>query len=189
MENILFTGIIGLALGIFIAYYDKKSGSKLYKKWYNVSNKNKIDPNLEIGFITNQLFGQKLTIALVLTALAYIVHFFIIGEPFLALFRMIGFFVGIMIAFYASGILFSLFSKKVSSTIDYIEKVEKGNLDIREDAKEKYEKVKEKVKESITKRQDVVAEGNSEPATEPTKKAEPKENSNWRDGVKNFMDK
>ena len=183
MENIIFTGIIGLIVGIFLSYYDKKSGSKLYKNWYNVSNKNKIDPNLEIGFITNQLFGQKLTIGLIFTAIAYIIHFFVLGEPFLGLFRMIGFFIGIMIAFYAAGLLLSMFSKKMSKTIEYIEKVEKGSIDVREEAKAKYESVKEKVKEKITSEKEIVIEKKEEPI------AEQKKEDNWRDGVKKFMDK
>ena len=190
MENIIFTGIIGLILGIFIAFYDKKSGSKLYKKWYNVSNKNKIDENLEIGFITNQMFSQKLTVALIFTAIAYVVHFFILGEPFLALFRMIGFFIGIMIAFYVGTLLLSLFSKKTNKVIDYIEKVEKGSIDLKEEAKKGYEKAKDKVMETVTgKEEEIEKVIEKEIPKEGVPLPDPKKGDNWRDGVKKFMDK
>lgn len=185
MENLIFTGIIGLVVGLFISFYDKKSGSKLYKKWYNVSNKNKIDDKLEIGFITNQLFSQKLTVALILTALAYVVHFFILGEPFLALFRMIGFFIGIMIAFYTGSLLLSLFSKKTNKVIDYIEQVEKGSIDLKEEAKKGFEKAKDKVMETVTGKEEVVEKEISKEEPKP----ESKKDDNWRDGVKDFMKK
>ena len=187
MENIVFAGIIGLVVGLFVSYYDKRSGSKLYKKWYNVSNKNKIDPKLEIGFVTNQLFGQKLTVGLIFTAIAYVVHFFILGEPFLGLFRMIGFFVGIMVAFYTAGIILSMFSNKVSKTIEYIEKVEKEGIDLKEEAKKGFDKAKEKVKETISPEEKPTAK--EEVKEEPISDSETKEDDNWRDGVKKFMDK
>ena len=85
-----FAATIGLVLGLFFTYYDKKSGTNLYKKWYNISNKNKIDPDLEIGFVTNQLFGQKLTVALILTGICYLISFLVFGvNPVKSLFYMI----------------------------------------------------------------------------------------------------
>ncbi len=189
MENIIFTGIIGLVIGLFVSFYDKKSGSKLYKKWYNVSNKNNIDPNLEIGFITNQLFGQKLTVALIFTAITYVIHFFILGEPFLALFRMIGFFVGIMIAFYTAGLILSMFSKKVSKTIEYIENVEKGGIDLKEEAKKGFDKVKDKVKETVSGKEEEKPNEKEIPKEESKPEDEPNKEDDWRDGVKRFMDK
>ena len=195
MENIIFTGIIGLVIGMFISFYDKKSGKKLYHKWYNISNKNNLDPKMEIGFVTNQLFGQKLTVALIFTAIAYVVHFFLVGDAFLGLFRMIGFFVGIMIAFYTASLLLSLFSKKISKTIDYIEKVEKGSIDLKAEAKKGFEKAKDKVsevaediKESVTGKEETkeIIEEKTEPTPE---KETPKDDKDWRKGVKDFLDK
>lgn len=182
---IFYTGIIGLVFGILFSFYDKKSGSSLYKKWYNLSNKNKIDPDLEIGFVTNQLFGQKLTVALIFTALAYVLHYLLIGEAFYGLFRMIGFFIGIMIAFYAANLLMSLFSKKTNKVIDYIEKVEKGSIDLKAEAKKGFEKAKDKVMETVAGSEEIVEEeiGEEKPATESKKE------DNWRDGVKDFMKK
>ena len=128
-----FAGIIGLVLGIAFSYYDKKSGSKLYKKWYNISNKNNIDPNLEIGFVSNQLFGQKLSVALILTAFAYVISFVVFGVNAIhALFYMIPFIIGLMIAFYTSSLILGIFSKKANKVIDYIEEVEKGGIDLKE---------------------------------------------------------
>ena len=82
-----------------------------------------------------------------------------------------------------------MFSKKVSGAIDYIEKVEKGGIDLGEEAKKSFNKVKDKVKETVTGNEEVVVEKKPEPTPEPSKEAEPKEDPNWRDGVKKFMDK
>lgn len=185
-----FAAIIGLVLGLFFTYYDKKSGTNLYKKWYNISNKNKIDPDLEIGFVTNQLFGQKLTVALILTGIFYLISFLVFGvNPVKSLFYMIAFFLGLMVAFYTANLILSMFSKKVSGAIDYIEKVEKGGIDLGEEAKKSSNKVKDKVKETVTGNEKIVVEEKPEPIPEPAKEADPKEDSNWRDGVKKFMDK
>lgn len=185
----IFAGIFGLAIGLLFSYYDKKSGSKLYKKWYNISNKNNIDPKLEIGFVTNQLFGQKLTVALILTAISYVLGIFVFGmHPFQGLFYMIGLFIGLMIAFYTAGILLSLFSKKVSKTIEYIEKVEQGGIDLKEEAKKGMEKVKDKVMETVNPTEEV-KQKNVEKELPKEKPETPEKEDNWRDGVKKFMDK
>lgn len=186
---IFYTGIIGLVFGILFSFYDKKSGSKLYKKWYNISNKDDIDPNLDIGFVTNQLFGQKFTVAIVFTVLAYILHYFLIGEAFYGLFRMIGFFVGIMIAFYTANLLLSVFTKKSNKVIDYIEKVEKEGIDLKAEAKKGFEKAKDKVMETVTGKEEVVEKVIEKEIPKEEVKPDPKKDDNWRDGVKKFMDK
>ncbi|MGB1039660.1 MAG: hypothetical protein ACPGVD_02155 [Flavobacteriales bacterium] len=184
-----FAGIIGLVLGIAFSYYDKKSGSKLYKKWYNISNKNNIDPNLEIGFVSNQLFGQKLSVALILTAFAYVISFVVFGVNAIhALFYMIPFIIGLMIAFYTSSLILGIFSKKANKVIDYIEEVEKGGIDLKEEAKKGFDKAKEKVMETVTQKKEEPKPLEKEiPKEEPVPKE--KKDDNWRDGVKKFMDK
>ena len=193
MENTIFTAIIGLVIGIFISFYDKKLGKKLYHKWYNISNKNNLDPDTEIGFVTNQLFGQKLTVALIVTSIAYLIHFFLIGEAFLGIFRMIGFFIGIMVAFYTSSLLLSLFSKKVSKTIEYIENVEKGGIDLKAEAKKGYEKAKDKLEDVVESVKETVTGKETEEIKQEIpkeKKETPKEeDKDWRKGVKDFLDK
>ena len=183
-----FAAIMGIALGLLFTFYDKKSGINLYKKWYNLSNKNNIDPDLEIGFVTNQLFGQKLTVSIILTGITYLISFLVFGiNPIQSLFYMIAFFLGLMIAFYTSSLLLSLFSKKTNKVIDYIEKVEKEGIDLKAEAKKGFDKAKEKVMETVTPKEEEEEEVKEIPKEEP--KPEEKKDDNWRDGVKKFMDK
>ena len=184
--EITFAAIIGLVIGLLFSFYDKKSGIKLYRKWYNISNKNKIDPNLEIGFVTNQLFGQKLTVSLIITAICYVIGVLAFDvPPFSGLFYMIGVFIGLMVAFYTSSLLLSLFSKKTSKVIDYIEQVEKGGIDLKAEAKKGMNTVKEKVKETVSPKEEPKLKEKEIPKEEP----EVKKDDNWREGVKKFMDK
>jgi len=191
-----FAAIIGLVIGIFFTIYDKKSGKKLYHKWYNISNKNNLDPDMEIGFVTNQLFGQKLTVSLIITGLTYVIGFMLFGmNPISGIFYMIAFFLGLMVSFYTASLLLSLFSKKISKTINYIEKVEKGSIDLKAEAKKGFEKAKDKVsevaediKESVTGKEETkeIIEEKTEPTPE---KETPKDDKDWRKGVKDFLDK
>jgi hypothetical protein len=185
-----FAAIMGIVLGLLFTFYDKKSGINLYKKWYNISNKNKIDPDLEIGFVTNQLFGQKLTVSIILTGIAYLISFLVFGiNPIQSLFYMVAFFLGLMVAFYTSGLLLSLFSKKTNKVIDYIEKVEKGGIDLKAEAKKGFDKAKEKVMETVTPKEEPKEKEIEKEIPEEKPKPETKKDDNWRDGVKNFMDK
>lgn len=190
-----FTAIIGLVIGIFISFYDKKSGKKLYHKWYNISNKNKLDPNTEIGFVTNQLFGQKLTVALIITGISYVIGFMVFGiNPISGIFYMIAYFLGLMVAFYTSSLLLSLFSKKVSKTIEYIENVEKGNIDLKAEAKKGYEKVKDKLEDVVESVKETVTGKDTEELKQEIPKKEEKEspkeeNKDWKKGINDFLDK
>lgn len=180
MSEIIFAAIIGFVLGTLFFYYDKKSGKKLYKKWYDISNKNDLDPNVNIGFVDGRYFRQKLTVAIGLTVVCFVLSFLVFGiSPFYALMYNIGTFVGILASFYISGGLINIFSKRANKTIDFIESIEKGEKNLKEEIK----KVVPLAKEEPT----------PEPAPEvketPEKEDDKKDDDDWRSGVKDFLNK
>lgn len=181
MEGIIFSAIIGLVVGTLFFYYDSKSGRKLYRKWHDISSKNKLDPNLNVGFVNGQLFGQKLTVAITISVILFVLAFLSGAlHLFQTLFYSIGFFVGMMIAFYIAPKFLAVFSKKASETIDYIESIEKGDKNITDAINKVIPKKKEEEKIEASKPEE----------TEPPKeKEEPKKDDNWRDGINKFLDK
>jgi hypothetical protein len=182
-EYTLFTAILGLVLGTLFFYYDSKSGRKLYKKWHDISSKDKLDENLNVGFVNGQLFGQKLSVAISFTAIFYVIGFFILGMNLIhGLFYSLGLFLGLMLAFYIAPKFLAIFSKKAGKTIEYIESIEKGD-----------KKLTDELNKIIPKKEPIAAENlktdvSPKEKEQPTSK-EPKKDDNWRDGVNKFLDK
>lgn len=177
----IFAGIIGFVIGTLFYYYDKKSGKKLYKKWYDISNKNDLDPTVNIGFVDGRYFRQKLTVAIGLTAVCFVLSFFLCGvEPFKALMYNIGTFVGILLSFYVSGGLINVLSKRGNKTIDFIESIEKGEKNLKEEIKKVIPVGKEE--------EPVKQEQPTEVKEEKEEKKDDKDDD-WRSGVKDFLNK
>ncbi len=178
MENIIFAAIIGFVIGTLFYYFDKKSGKNLYKKWHDISNKEKLNPELNLGFVNGRLFGQKLSVSIAIAVICYVLGFIVFGmSPFHGLFYATGMFVGILLSFYTAGKLLDVFSKRANKTIDYIESIEKGEKNI----KDEFKKVIPKKEEQKTPKTE------EQPKEEP--KQEKKKDDDWRSGVKGFLDK
>jgi positive regulator of sigma E activity len=185
MEGIIFSVIIGFVIGTLFFYYDSKSGKKLYRKWHNISSKNKLDPNLNVGFVNGQLFGQKLTVAITISVVLFVLAFLSGALTiFQMLFYSLGFFLGTMIAFYLAPKFLAVFSKKASDTIDYIESIEKGDKKLTEELNKVLPK-----KEAIVQEEPKAEETPKENEIEQPNSEEPKKEDNWRDGVNKFLDK
>lgn len=188
MENIFFSILVGFALGTLFYYYDRKSGKNLYRKWYNLSNKEKLDEKETIGFVDGRLFGQKLKISIVIAIIFYVLCFIMAGIAFKGLFYAGGVLIGSLASFYISGKLLSLFSKKASKTIEYIESIEKGEKNLKEELKGILPKKDEKgVKEEPAKTESTNVDSQESKISEEPKKEENKDN--WRDGINKFLDK
>ncbi len=181
MEYIIFSAIVGFVIGTLFYYYDRKSGKNLYRKWHNLSNKEKLHETATIGFVDGRLFGQKLKIAIAIAAVFYILTFIMAGIPIKGLLYAGGVFVGTLVSFYISGTLLSLFSKRASKTIDYIESIEKGEKNIKDELKNILPKKEEK---TPVKNEPETSE---EKADESPK--EEKKKDDWRDGINKFLDK
>ena len=191
MENTFFAVILGFLIGSLFYYYDRKSGKKLYKKWYDISNKNELDDKINVGFVDGRLFGQKLTVAATITVICYLLSIIIGGiSPFKGLFYAGGLFVGILASFYIAGMLFNVFSKKANKTIEFIESIEKGEKNIKDvipSAKEIKEKIIPSGNESSVKKPENDTIKEEESSKEKEDKKEKKDD--WRDGVQKFLDK
>jgi hypothetical protein len=183
-EYTLFTAILGLVLGTLFFYYDSKSGRKLYKRWHDISSKDKLDENLNVGFVNGQLFGQKLSVAISFTAIFYVIGFFILGMNLIhGLFYSLGLFLGLMLAFYIAPKFLAIFSKKAGKTIEYIESIEKGD-----------KKLTDELNKILPKKEAIVTEPSETKETPKEKEIEtpketPKKDDDWRKGIKGFLDK
>lgn len=183
MEYIIFSAIVGFIIGTLFYYYDRKSGKNLYRKWHNLSNKEKLHETATIGFVDGRLFGQKLKIAIAIAVVFYLLTFLMAGIPLKGLLYAGAVFIGALSSFYISGTLLSLFSKRASQTIDYIESIEKGEKNIKDELKSILPK-KEEEKISFKKETEVSDKKEQEEAPKEDKKKD-----DWRDGINKFLDK
>lgn len=180
MDGIIFSIIIGFILGTAFYYYDMKKGKKLYKRWYDLSNKDNLDPKLGLGFVHGRLFGQKLKVSIIFSVIAYGIGFLVFGvNPFWGLFYAGALFLGFLVAFYLARKLLSIFSVKANKTIEYIESIEKGEKNVSEELN-KLVKGKDKETESIQKNKKV---------QEKEENKDEDKDDDWRSGVKKFLDK
>lgn len=189
MDGIIFSIIIGFIIGTLFYYFDIKSGKKLYKRWYDVSNKDNLDASLGLGFVHGRLFGQKLKVAIILSVVGYALGFLVFGmSPFIGLFYGGGLAIGLLLSFYTSNKLLGVFSKRANKTIEYIESIEKGEKKVSEEIN-KIVKGKKKEEEEVIQEKEEVKPEEVQKQEPPKDDKKDDKDDDWRSGVKKFLDK
>ncbi len=205
-----FHALVFFILGILLFYIDTKRGIIWYRGWHNLTHKDPMPDGVIKGFIVNNDFRSKLTIGLILVLAEIAVSFFWgMASPLEDLFYGIGELVGVIAGFYLAPKMIKTVPGGIKDTIEYIQKVESGEADVKKDFIKGAVKAGTEVKNIITaedseeiKTSPPSQAPEPEPAkpkeTEETKAEEPNQvqpkndddkDDDWRKGVKKFMDK
>src|SRR3989339_1311028 len=76
-EYVALCFILFTIFGIIGYHFDRRYGTKIYRIWYNWTNKNPLPENVELGFIHNQSTKKKVAI---LTTISTIQSFLMIWK-------------------------------------------------------------------------------------------------------------
>lgn len=198
-----FHALVFFVLGIALFYADTKVGIKWYRSWYNLTHKDPMADEVTMGFIYNRSFQIKAILALVLVGIEVGISFFWGSAGSLNdLLYGVGELVGIIIGFILAPRMIKTVPGKVKGAIDYMEKVDKGEVNLKKDIVKGAIKAGSEIKDVLSEtdnpkpepKQEVKPEPTPEPeqkAVEPEKKeeSEEKKDDDWRKGVKKFLDK
>ena len=65
----LLSLIIGLVLGVVFVIWDHKKGQKWYKRWFDLTHKERLPEGTDVTFIRNQPFSKRLVPAVLITGI------------------------------------------------------------------------------------------------------------------------
>ncbi|MBR9860206.1 magnesium transporter [bacterium] len=175
--------IIGFGIGFGFYYFDLKKGFSSYRKWYKLTHKDPLPAESNKGWVFNQPFSARLSMALVLSLVLAVILFFT-GNLNLIMILVYAavVLVGCLVAFYLSPYLFNKVPghlEKISKAIEKVDEIEerlKKEETASETAIKEEAKAKSEIEEPETKEED-----------QPEKKKDDKDD--WRSGVKDFLDK
>lgn len=199
-----FHALIFFILGIVIFYADTKVGIKWYRGWYNLTHKDPMAEDINMGFIYNRSFQNKAILAIVLVGIEVVVSFFLGSASSLNdLLYGIGELLGIILGFMLAPRMIKGGAGKMKGAMDYMEKVDKGEVNLKKDLVKGAIKAGSEIKEVLSETdfkkpeqqeapKQEPAQQKEEKAPEPEKKEEEnkgKKDDDWRKGVKKFLDK
>lgn len=206
-----FHALVFFILGIVLYYIDTKQGIKWYRGWHNLTHKDPMPDDVIKGFLVNNDIRSKLTIGLILVIAEIGISFFWgMASPLEDIFYGIGELVGVVAGFYLAPKMIRTVPGGVKGAIEYMDKVDKGEANVKKDILRGAIKAGSEVKNIITaEEKDIVTPPPPPPHQEP-EPAKPKEteepkaeerkpdetpkkdkgkDDDWRGGIKKFMDK
>ncbi|MBX2846445.1 MAG: hypothetical protein KTR13_09545 [Saprospiraceae bacterium] len=195
-----FAIIFFLLLSIPVFFLDRKLGTKWNKTWYNLTHKDPFPGEFDRGFVAGRGIEARLGLAVFLGLLAFLFIFLTgIDRVFQALIYGILAIPALVVGFYICGFLFGGRKNKINQAMEYIDKVEKGEVDLKADALETAKKVGKEVKQThdkVVQREQKAEQLDSsapQPEPEPTPEPAPKppedKPKDWREGIDDFLKK
>lgn len=201
----LFAFLIALIGGIILFWLDRKIGIKLYRPWYNISHKDPL-PSEEIkGFLIRRPFRVRFIHAVVLTAIEVTLSVFFLKatNPLEDLLYGVPVLLGLMVGFYLAPLFIKIVPKQIENAIDYIEKVEKGQTDVKKDFVKGAIKSGKAINDLMKDKETKPEKKSEKPKPEEKKKEEPKKENpekssskdkdesdkDWRKGIDDFLKK
>lgn len=202
-----FHALVFFILGILLYYVDTKQGIKWYRGWYNLTHKDPMPDDIIMGFIVNNDIRSKLTIGLILVIAEIGISFFWgMASPLEDIFYGIGELIGVIAGFYLAPKMIKTVPGGVKGAIEYMDKVDKGEANVKKDilrgavkagtemknilTAEDKEEVKTPLPSQTPESEPAKPKKVEEPKSEgPPKKDDEGKDDDWRKGVKKFMDK
>jgi hypothetical protein len=202
------TVISFLLLGILLYWFDATAGRGIYRSWFALTHKDPLPEGSVRGFMVNRTVRPRITLLVILTVLCYAVWFSLnkVTVPDI-LIGLLGF-VCTLIGTYLAPLIIRTLPKSVNKTLDYVEQVEKGEVDLGADLGEKAREVGEGIKEAagdlrkeVTPKSAGKAKGKAIAAEDKSMDPDSDENADqsaddpgeekpdWREGVKKYLDK
>jgi len=172
-------------------------GTQWNRWWYNLTHKDKLPAGIERGFIAGRKFQSRLISAIVIAILSFLFTYGIgLLSPVLALlYSAIGIPAMIIGMYIGSALFKSKTDESLSKAMDYIEKVENKEVNLKKDllkgavvASQKVKEIKDEISNDLKEEKKVI---------QPEKKVEEKELSDapdkeeeekkdWRKGIEDF---
>jgi len=189
--------IVFFLLGILVYYLDLEYGTDIYRKWYNISHKDKLPDNVIRGFVVKRKFFPRLMVVLFFVALETgLMILYGKLHPLEYLGLGVAEIFGMMLGFLLAPWFLKIFPGRVRNAIEYIDKIESGEVDVKKDIVKGVTKAGVEIKNIADELKEApkMEPQQSKPEPEPPKappKEEPKEPSkdDWRDGVKKYLNK
>lgn len=195
MDYLLYTAIIFLVLGVLFFYIDSKQGIALNKWWFSITHKDDQNNHVEEGFVVGQTISSRLSVALFIAILYLVILVLFKTNPIRALFNSLVSIPSMILGFYIASIFIKRGPTKIKSAIDYVEKIEKGEVDLKKDivkgatslgktlikttdlVKEEFYEAEENIDDTLNKEE------------EKSEEEEPEKKKGWRDGIDDFLNK
>lgn len=182
MDSLLML-IVSFVLGVALYLIDVKRGVKWYHKWYNLTHKEPVEVNYK-GFIHLRGAYQKLTVAIILSAVFFLIMLFFGGNPIVHLLTSAVMLVGFMIGFYMATPVLKFLPggvkelDKILKKADEVERIIHAN-----DPNAKSEPSTIPVNKEKEQKEEVKQESEEE---KPEKKEDDKD---WRGGIDEYLKK
>ncbi len=176
-------------LGVIVFYLDSRIGVSFNRSWYNMTHKNKLDPNIKKGFVVNASFVSRFIIALLTVSLTFLIslkygNLHALEYTWLAIVQ----FVGMILGFYFASKILKIVPPGINKAAKFLDKIEKGEVNLKEEIVDSSKKVVEVIKkEKLPKKKEKekdIPKGNSKEEKEVKKGDE-----DWRKGIDDFMKK
>ncbi len=199
----LFSSLLFIILGLLLFFLDKKFGTSWNRYWYNLTHKQPRAGGLEKGYIA----GRKIRMRLIVSAISVLFIFILMMltnlfnafqlNPFQVMaFGLLGI-PAVLIGMYIGNAITGGGKGKVDKALDYIEKVEEGEANVKKDLIKGATKVGKEFNEIKTKVTDQFKKEESEEVAKPPKpepkdeeiKENPEEKKDWRKGIDDFLNK
>lgn len=193
----VFSMILGFVLGVLFYITDRKRGPKWYKSWYDLTHKDPLEALPPHGLVFRRHTKAKITWAIVLGIIVFVILLPFDGSPLTALIDGIGVLAGLVVAFFVTPLFFKIDQQKVDAVLSKLDETQDQPKTV-VPAKEAppvptaVELEKEEMEEQA---QDKSASDQASDKSNPDETSEDKpsstnasEDKDWRGGVKKFLD-
>lgn len=166
----LLSLIIGLVLGVVFVIWDHKKGQKWYKRWFDLTHKERLPEGTDVTFIRNQPFSKRLVPAVLITGIFMYATWWLGSlNPLVTLLHGVIALAAVLVGFYTGPFIAKKLPKGLAKANETLKKIDALEADL-------------SAKEVPTKT--IEPEKKEAPA-----KKENKKDDDWRKGVQDFLDK
>lgn len=167
----LLSLIIGLVLGVAFVIWDHKKGQKWYKRWFDLTHKDRLEEGGDLTFIRNQPFSKRLVPAILITGVFMYVTWWLGNlNPLITMLHGVIALAAVLVGFYVGPLIAHKLPKGLAKANETLKKIDALEADL--SAKEVPTKTVEPEKKIA-----------------PKGKKEDKKDDDWRKGVQDFLDK
>ena len=173
MDTIL-AFFIGLGTGIIYYFIDYRKMTDSYRNWHKLTHKEGLTEDIERGFVYAQPFSGKLYSAIFLTVVITSI-IILTGSANILVQLMYGLFIalGLMVAFYVAPVIFRHAPGRISKMKEHLDKIDEFESRVTSG-------------KSDSKTTDIADTDEVEPEPE-KKKADSKNDDDWRKGIKDYL--
>lgn len=167
----LLSLIIGLVLGVGFVIWDHRKGQKWYKRWFDLTHKDRLPAGTDVTFIRNQPFSKRLVPAVLITGtFMYVTWWLGSLNPLMTILHGVIALVAVLVGFYTGPFIANKLPKGLAKANETLKKIDELEADL---------STKEVPKKTIE----------PEKIEKPENEKEDKKEDDWRKGIQDFLDK